>query len=131
MTIYYSASQKGFFDSAINAAIPSDAVEISSEYRWELVNGQSEGKIIEADKDGYPYLAEPPPPTDEQLLALCKSEAQSRLQETDYSELPTVRASLENADEFDAYRVAVRALLIEPVTHPEFPEAPKAQWAKP
>lgn len=41
-----------------------------SEAEWiSLLEGQNSGRIITADKDGKPWLAEPPAPTPEQLMA--------------------------------------------------------------
>lgn len=77
-------------------------------------------------------LPEPEPdpePTDDDLKARCKREAVARLAETDYSELPSVRAAITNGAEFDAYRAAVRALAINPVKNPTFPERVSAVWA--
>lgn len=37
-------------------------VELTDEYFYALFEGQSTGKIIVPDADGYPILADPPPP---------------------------------------------------------------------
>ncbi|KAE9639050.1 phage tail protein [Pseudomonas sp. PB106] len=58
--MFYSKSTGGFYNPAINTNIPSDAVEITQEYWMELLNGQSSGKIIVANDDGYPVLIDPP-----------------------------------------------------------------------
>ncbi len=58
MTMYFSASTCGFYDSTINLTRPSDAVEISDADYKALIEGQSEGKI-EADANGYPILVMP------------------------------------------------------------------------
>ena len=71
----------------------------------------------------------PPAPTPEQLIERCKSEAKRRLEETDYSELPDVKAILINAADFTMYRTQVRALYLNPVTDPTWPATPKAQWS--
>ena len=47
--------------------IPADAMEITVEDHAALLAAQSEGKIIQADIDGKPIAAEPPPPTPEQI----------------------------------------------------------------
>ncbi|EIY7074173.1 tail fiber assembly protein [Salmonella enterica] len=64
---YYSKSANGFFTSAETA--PDDAVEISVEYWGELLDGQSNGKIIASNENGFPVLTDPPPPTTEELIA--------------------------------------------------------------
>ena len=59
--MFYAKSTGGFYDAAIHGDnIPSDAVEITSDYRWELISGQSEGKIISSDESGYPILIDIP-----------------------------------------------------------------------
>lgn len=74
---YYSNETNGFYDSEINGDdIPQDAVEINDEKWIELLNGQSDGKIISADDNGYPVLIAPPPLTHEQHVAIAESQKQ-------------------------------------------------------
>ena len=78
--VFYSASTGGFYESDINGdKIPPDSVEITSEYRWELVNAQSAEKIITADGSGYPILTAPPPPTQSQIIAQYESALDTHL----------------------------------------------------
>lgn len=64
----YSKSANGFYDSEIHGDnIPADAVEITEEKHVALLEGQSQGKIISADENGYPILTDPPKPTAEQI----------------------------------------------------------------
>lgn len=66
----YSQSTKGFYDPAIHGDnIPADAVEITVEQHAALIAGESEGKRIVADADGFPVLQDPAPPTQEQIIA--------------------------------------------------------------
>lgn len=58
MTIYY---KNGFFDDAEGGFVPESAVKISHDKYIELLNGQSQGKQIIADKTGHPSLIEPQP----------------------------------------------------------------------
>ena len=58
MTIYY---KNGFFDDAEGGFVPESAVEISQDKYIDLINGQSQGKQIIADKTGYPVLIDPQP----------------------------------------------------------------------
>lgn len=67
MEIYYSDAVKGFFDSEVNAEIPPDALEISEEKYFELLNGQSSGKEVGLGADGLPALVDAPAPTAEVL----------------------------------------------------------------
>jgi hypothetical protein len=63
MKILYSASAHGFYDSSIHAAeaIPADAKEITIDRHQELLQGQSDGKVIASGADGLPILTSPPP----------------------------------------------------------------------
>lgn len=70
----YSPSTGGFYDPAINSNIPEDAVEITPEQHAALLQGQSEGKAITADENGYPILQDPPQPTPEQLADTARAE---------------------------------------------------------
>lgn len=58
MTIYY---KNGFFDDAEGGFVPESAVKISQDKYIELLNGQSQGKQIIADKTGNPVLIDPQP----------------------------------------------------------------------
>lgn len=60
--MFYSKSTGGFYDTEIHGnAIPPDAVEITSEDHAALLSGQSDGKVITADVNGFPVLTDPPP----------------------------------------------------------------------
>ncbi|MCG9064731.1 DUF4376 domain-containing protein [Laribacter hongkongensis] len=61
--MFYSATTHGFYDSSINNTIPADAVEITAEQHAALLAGQSAGKLIMADEQGHPILADLPPVT--------------------------------------------------------------------
>lgn len=58
MTIYY---KDGFFDDTDRGFVPEGAVEISQDKYIELINGQSQGKQIIANKTGNPVLIDPQP----------------------------------------------------------------------
>lgn len=57
--LYYSKSQDGFFDDAIHATLPSDAVEITIERHRQLLQDQCVGKIIVGDDTGQPVSVDP------------------------------------------------------------------------
>lgn len=60
----YSASHRGFYDPAIHGDnIPDDAVGITDEQYAVLLDGQSAGKQIVLDSNGYPVLQDRPAPT--------------------------------------------------------------------
>lgn len=68
--MFYSKSTNGFYDEAIHGAdIPNDATEITLQEHAALMEGQANGKIISADKNGRPVLIDPAPPTTEQISA--------------------------------------------------------------
>ena len=58
MTMYF---KDGFFDDAEGGFVPESAVEISQDKYIELINGQSQGKQIIANKTGNPVLIDPQP----------------------------------------------------------------------
>lgn len=58
MTMYF---KDGFFDNTDGGFVPESAVEISQDKYIELLNGQSQGKQIIANKTGYPVLIEAQP----------------------------------------------------------------------
>ena len=89
MSIYYSKSTGGFYDSMLHGdretevvqtdgdtgetldrwmepnpecKIPDDAVKISEDLYAQLFDGQGSGKVIAANDDGYPVLKDAPPP---------------------------------------------------------------------
>jgi hypothetical protein len=59
----------------------------------------------------------------------CKAEAKRRLEDTDWSQIADVAATLNNKADFDTYRAAVRALYFSPVAEPVWPERPEGEWA--
>lgn len=78
--MFYSKQTCGFYDAAIHgAAIPVDAVEITTEEHAALLAGQGQGKLIVADGDGRPLLQDPPPPTPEQIIAAYTAAVQAHL----------------------------------------------------
>ena len=78
--MFYSKSAGGFYDHKIHGDnIPADAVEITTDEHKTLLEGQSNGKIIAADKNGKPVLKDPPPPTTEQIIAQYTAGVQQHL----------------------------------------------------
>ncbi len=59
----YAQSTGGFYDPAINTAIPADAVTITDALYQSLLAGEAAGQVITADGSGNPVLAAPPAPT--------------------------------------------------------------------
>ena len=81
MTIYYSSATQGFYDTALNAAIPPDALEIQPAYHADLLAAQASGASIVADNNGVPQAVFPTPPTEAEVLAAWRATAEvSRFQ---------------------------------------------------
>ena len=61
MTTYFNPDDIAFYSDELYNNIPSQAVPLSNEQYIALLNGQSQGKRIIADKTGNPVLIEPQP----------------------------------------------------------------------
>lgn len=131
MSIYFSKSTSGFYDTNIHKTIPDDCVELSQEDYLNLLDGQSKGKVIGSDSDGRPVLKDSLEATAEQN----KLKAISLLRKTDWVNQPDVQDSnitphLLNAQEFIAYRIEIRKIAINPVEgNLNWPTLPSAQWS--
>jgi len=131
--MYYASSTKGFYTPDINPIIPDDVVEITDAYYQELLSGQSNGKCITANSEGYPALTDPVivPPTVEQN----KATASQLLINTDWTTIadvadPINSPYLANQAEFIAYRNTVRNIAIYPTAGDlVWPVAPTGVWA--
>lgn len=81
--MFYSKLTGGFYDTVIHGdSIPVDAVEIATETHAALLTGQSAGKIITADANGFPVLSDPPAPTQAQIIASYTDAVQKHLDGT-------------------------------------------------
>ncbi len=54
MTLYYSATTGGFYDSDVYTTLPDDAVEITPQTHKALRTANAQGASIAADEQGYP-----------------------------------------------------------------------------
>lgn len=105
-----------------NESYASQFIEAPDEvtFGWSQVDGQ--------------WVAPPAPPEPDYKF-LNKQKAESLLQVTDWTENTSVRnvtrtPHLVNGDEFDDYRVALRAIAVNPpVTVAEWPVKPDEQWS--
>ena len=61
-----------------------NSVEITDSYWKELLEGQSQGKQIASDENGYPILKEQPPPTQEEIDSIELISLKAYLSSTDY-----------------------------------------------
>ncbi|UQS15583.1 phage tail protein [Pseudomonas sp. HS6] len=80
--MFYSKSTGGFYEP-FGGEIPADAVEITQEYWQELLTGQSIGKLIVANDDGYPILVDRPGPTPAELEGYERSWRNLQIKATD------------------------------------------------
>lgn len=97
--MFYSKSTGGFYDSEIHGnAIPSDAVEITSEQHAVLLSGQSAGKVITADRNGFPVLTDPAPTPLPVLIDTAKAKVRT-MRVTAFSSLAGIQSeALANGD---------------------------------
>jgi len=83
--MFASKTTRGFYDTAIHGDnMPADVVEITAEEHAALLDGQSNGNLIDYNEAGYPFLADPPSPTAEQIQAQVNAEARAYLLQTDW-----------------------------------------------
>ncbi|MBO3274125.1 tail fiber assembly protein [Pseudomonas schmalbachii] len=117
--MYYSAKERGFFDPAIHDPLPVDAIEVSDEEWQALLIGNSTGKQITPDANGYPVLTDPPPPTPEQVKVMAEAKRQQLLVEASMHVAPLQdavdlgEASPEEVialQEWKRYRIALNRL---------------------
>jgi hypothetical protein len=69
--------KQGFYLNQIEGSTP-----IEDDYWQELLDGQSQGKQIVSNEDGYPILADPPAPTTEELAQEARVKRDNLLKET-------------------------------------------------
>lgn len=75
MSLFYSASSRGFYDDTVHASIPADAQPITDVQRANLLAAQSAGKVIEPDASGLPVAVDPPPPGPPQVVSRFQARA--------------------------------------------------------
>jgi hypothetical protein len=76
----------------------------------------------------------PPPPSPDDLKAVCKATASRLLYETDWTTIPDVadpanNPYLTNVADFIAYRNILRNYAVNPVVDPVWPTEPTAVWS--
>lgn len=139
MAIYYSASKQGFFPDFMKAEYqqagnwPDDVKEISDRWFNYLLGKQTEGKVIVPDEYGLPVLANPPEPTQAELINQAEA-TRAALMVTASAAI----APLEDADElgiatddekesltlWKRYRVMLNRLDMSAAPSIEWPELP-------
>lgn len=92
--MFYSKSTGGFYSREIHGDnMPADVVEITAEEHSALLDGQSNGKVIDWDDYGYPFLAYPPPPAPDTIEQVQAKRQAAYVAESD---------PLKNEAEYDA-----------------------------
>lgn len=112
--MYASKTTRGFYDAAIHGDnMPADVVEISNEDHAALLEGQSNGKLIEFDEAGYPFLTDQSTPTAEQVQAQVNNEARAYLASTDWYVIRLQETGQAVPEYILAARVEARLSVIE------------------
>lgn len=112
----YSKSTKGFYTSQIHAPaqIPADAVDITDVEYSTIMAGQSAGKRIQPDANGYPVAVDPPPPTDAQLAAAIRAARNMRIVSSDWTQLSDAPLTTAQKSDWAVYRQALRDVTVQP-----------------
>lgn len=100
--------KEGFYLNQIE-----NSVEITDEYWQELLNGQSNGKQITSDENGYPILADPPLPTQAELADRARAQRDTLLREV-VDAMNPMRWEVLTEQQKDAWRAYRQALLDVP-----------------
>ena len=87
MTLY-SVSTGGFYEPSIHAKIPADAVKITEAAHAALLAGQAKGRVIAADDNGIPVLADRPAASASVLAAAARRQRDWLLSASDWTQLP-------------------------------------------
>lgn len=108
MTILYSKTTNGFYDTSINASdIADDALEISPERHAALLVAQAEGMIIMAGNDGLPSVRTPA--LSRQDRSNCaRTKRDALLHESDWVILRWLERGAKPPAQWLAYRQALR-----------------------
>lgn len=107
--MFYSKSTGGFYIIEVHGAnMPVDAVGISEAHYADLIAGQSSGRVIVADQDGSPYLADAPTPTTEQLADAARQTRDTLMAASDWTVLADSPLSTAQKNSWKAYRQALR-----------------------
>ena len=70
MSKFYSKTTNGFYDSSINASMPTDAVAVTDSAYQALFAAQAAGQIIQSNANGNPEAVSPPAPSAAQVAVV-------------------------------------------------------------
>lgn len=112
MSKFYSKTTGGFYDSAINATMPPDAIAVTDAAYAALFAAQSAGQIIQADANGNPE-AVVFTPTSAQVHAALQASAQAALDKSDITVIRCAAAQppVPVPTDLTTYRAALRAIV--------------------
>lgn len=77
MTIFYNSKTGGFYDTDIHAVIPEGSIEITAAEHSALLEGQSKGQSIAADRSGRPVNRAPAEPNLEEYKVIAKAQIEN------------------------------------------------------
>ncbi|WP_133550942.1 tail fiber assembly protein [Enterobacter sp. AG326] len=135
MSIYYSASQNGFYNDLLKneykvaGTWPDDVFEISERWYQYLINGQARGKVIIANEYGQPVLSNPPELTKDQVVIEAKNKKSALMLEVN-----DLLAPLQDAVDLGLSTSEENALLLEwkkyriLLNRVETSNAPNIEW---
>jgi hypothetical protein len=125
MKTFYAKSSGGFY-AGDHPSIPNDAVEISSDVHKEMLHGQTLGKVIMADENGFPVLQDPPEKTAEELAIVAREKRDKLIAETDFMVMPDYPLTKSALTKVKTYRQSLRDITKQPSFPSEiiWPEKP-------
>ena len=109
MTLYYSKSNRGFFDSDIHSDIPTDSIRVTEEERDYCLNEEAKGRFISVQKGKVVVIdTDPKEYSDKELLSFIRMRRNRLLDESDYTQTPDYPISDEKRQEWSVYRQQLR-----------------------
>lgn len=115
MSIYYSPSNRAFYDDDVHETLPNDAKAIAREHHAELLDQQGAGLCIVPGPDGFPVAESPAAPTldqiQRQLTAVVQRHLDAKAQELGFDNIFTAvtYADEPSVPSFQAHGLALRS----------------------
>jgi len=129
MTIYYSPSTGGFYDTDIHTVIPEDAIQTTHEERDALINQQSNLKRVGITSDGAVGFVDivAPVKTADELAEAARSCRDALITKTDHLLMPDYPISADSLVAVKVYRQLLRDITAQAefpsvIDWPEMPE---------
>lgn len=109
MALYYSKTERGFFDSDVHSEIPNDSIRITEEHRAYLLNEESKGRYITVE-NGKVVITDTDPReyTNDELLFFIRIKRNKLLSASDYTQSSDYPISDEKRQEWADYRQQLR-----------------------